>query len=145
MPNELNNIYDLAQQHCLTGCFPRQPRSATLRTRIESHLPSFCTNRGGASDATTLCLVFDSGRAPRFSLFSCRIGCSARHRKNPFSCYVFNCEQRYGCFGVTLLLTWRVGALFPSVRPIRVRQCEACSVYFRPTEVALPPHTLQVL
>jgi hypothetical protein len=34
--------------------------------------------------------------------------------------------------------------IFPSVYPLRVRQCEACSVYFRPTKVALPPHALQV-
>ena len=78
MPDELDNIYDLARQHSRTGCFSRQSRSATLRTCSENRPPNSCTNRGDASHVTTPCLVFASGEAPRFSLFSCRIGCIAR-------------------------------------------------------------------
>ena len=49
MPDELGNIYDLARQQCRTVCFPRQTRSATLRTRSENRPPSSCTNRVDAS------------------------------------------------------------------------------------------------
>ena len=80
MPDEIGNICDLARQPCCTVGFPRQTRIATLHTRIESHLPSFCTSRGGASDATALCFVFAPEKPPRFSLSSCRIGCIARDK-----------------------------------------------------------------
>jgi hypothetical protein len=80
MPNEISSIYDLALQHGRTGCFPRQTRSATPRTGSENRPPDSCTNRGYASDVTTSCFVFDSGKAPRFSLPSCRIGCIARDK-----------------------------------------------------------------
>jgi hypothetical protein len=80
MPNELSSIYDLALPHCHTGCFPRQTRSATPRTRSENRLPDSCSNRGDASEATTPCFVFNPGKAPRFSLPSCRIGCIARDK-----------------------------------------------------------------
>ena len=72
IPDELGNTCDLARQHCRTRCFPRQTRSATLRKRTEILPPSSCTNRGGALDVTSRCLVFDPEKAPLFSLSSCR-------------------------------------------------------------------------
>jgi hypothetical protein len=80
------------------ACQLRQTRNATLRTRTANHPPSSCTNRGDVSQVTIL-----------------------------FWC-VSKCEQRLHCFGVTVLLTWRVGALrsilervdiFLLVRPLR--------------------------
>jgi hypothetical protein len=121
MPNELNNIYDPARQRCRNSCLPRQTHIATLRTHSENRPPDFCTNRGDASDVTTPCLVFDAGKAPRFSLSSCRIGCIARdkgfkqsHRMGAgLSLFprVSKSEQRLGGFGMTRLSTWGTGAL----------------------------------
>lgn len=75
MLNALGNICDLARQHHRTGRLPRQIRSATPRTRNEDLPPNSCTNRGDASQGRRPRLVFDSEEGPRFSLFSCMIGC----------------------------------------------------------------------
>ena len=74
---------------------------------------------------TTPCVVFDPEKAPRFSLSSCRIGCIARDKSKglkqsdrmglveSFFWRLSKCEQRFGCFGVTLFLTWGVGHFVP--------------------------------
>src|SRR5450755_252323 len=66
--------------HCRTGCSLRQTHSAILRKFSENRPPSSCTNRCDASGVATPCLVFALGKAPRFSLFSYRIGCIAKDK-----------------------------------------------------------------
>jgi hypothetical protein len=153
MPNELNNSYDL-----LGSAVALVASIGRLREPHTSHAhrkppPSSCTNRGDASDVTTPCLVFDPGKPPRFSWSSSRIGCIARGGGILFPvCAIVNSEPSVPELPCPWLGEWvrlvpfQSGSnIFPSVYPLRVRQCKACSMYFQPTKVALPPHALQVL
>jgi hypothetical protein len=125
MPDELGNTCDRARQHCRTVCLWPQTRSTAPHEHTEILPPSSYTNRRDVSQVTRLCRVFATGKPGVFPLLSWSTGCIARDCL--FFSWVSNCEQRTGCSGVTLPLTWRVGVswsiservdIFPAVHPL---------------------------
>jgi hypothetical protein len=153
MPNELNNTYDLlGSAVALVASIGRLRAPHFACAPKTSPKPLYQSWRCFGRDDTVP--RFRPGKAPRFSLSSSRIGCIARDCGGILFpvCAIVNSEPSVPELPCPWLGEWvrlvpfQSGSnIFPSVYPLRVRQCEACSVYFRPTKVALPPHALQVL